>query len=231
MSAEPGQHEAAGRPDDYRQLAFTGNKATSITIPASVATIGIQAFTGSNNLLDVYFMRMTAPAVAGTAPQLNQTFYRGSGALTPRTHVNYRTGATGYVGTTPGRWPGALENDTFTFGAPTITASAGSNGSISPSGVQTLSPGDNATYTFAPAPGFRVATLTVNGSAVLPATSPYTFTNVAADSAQTIAVTYEFDALPAVSTPASSTWSLILASLAALGAAVVIQTRRGVGRS
>ncbi|MEI6624045.1 MAG: hypothetical protein WCP28_19300, partial [Actinomycetes bacterium] len=100
------------------------------------------------------------------------------------------------------------------------------SGSISPLGLQTLAPGDDATFTFTPASGYHVDAVSVNGS---PAslTSPYTFENVAANSVQTIAVTFGADA-PPVSTPASSTWSLALMAIAALGIGVAsVRMRRG----
>jgi hypothetical protein len=72
----------------------------------------------------------------------------------------------------------------------TITPSAGANGSISPSTVQTVASGANATFTITPNSGYHVATLLVNGTAVTAATS-YTFTNVTSN--QTIAATFAAD--------------------------------------
>ena len=62
----------------------------------------------------------------------------------------------------------------------TITATAGPNGSISPSGAVLVSHGDDQTFTMTPDPGYQVATLTVDGGQVQPTTS-YTFTDVMAD--------------------------------------------------
>lgn len=58
-----------------------------------------------------------------------------------------------------------------------ITASAGSNGTISPVGGTTVSQGGTQKYTITPASGYQLATLTVGGGPVTPVTS-YTFTNV-----------------------------------------------------
>jgi len=58
-----------------------------------------------------------------------------------------------------------------------ITATAGANGTITPSGTITLASGANQTYTINPAAGYNIATLLVDGSAVT-ATSTYTFTNL-----------------------------------------------------
>ncbi|MBK7861238.1 MAG: DUF11 domain-containing protein [Archangiaceae bacterium] len=78
------------------------------------------------------------------------------------------------------------------FAAPsfTITASAGSNGSISPSGATSVPQGSNQTFTFTPATGYHVDTVTVDGASVATASS-YTFTNVTA--AHTVSATFAID--------------------------------------
>ncbi len=70
----------------------------------------------------------------------------------------------------------------------TITASAGTNGSISPSGNVSVNDGDNQTFIFTPDAGYEVDTVTVNGSAVAKANS-YTFDNVSTN--HTINVTFK----------------------------------------
>lgn len=72
----------------------------------------------------------------------------------------------------------------------TITASAGANGAISPSGAVSVPGGTDQTFAMAPDAGYRVAGLLVDGVAAGAGTS-YTFTAVAAD--HTIAVTFELD--------------------------------------
>src|SRR5207247_1843058 len=62
----------------------------------------------------------------------------------------------------------------------TITATAGANGSISPSGTVLLNYGGNQSFTITADPHYHVADLLVDGSSVGPVTS-YTFTNVTAD--------------------------------------------------
>jgi hypothetical protein len=59
----------------------------------------------------------------------------------------------------------------------TITASPGSNGSISPQGSVTVSSGGNQTFTMTPSPSYQVADVKVDGVSKGPLTS-YTFTNV-----------------------------------------------------
>ncbi len=67
----------------------------------------------------------------------------------------------------------------YTVGYPTytISASAGSNGSISPGGTVTVNQGANQEYTMSAASGYQVLTVLVDGISVGAVTS-YTFTNV-----------------------------------------------------
>ena len=69
----------------------------------------------------------------------------------------------------------------------TITATAGSNGSISPAGSLSATKGADVTYTFTPDTGYHVAAVTVD-SAPVGGVASYTFTNV--QIAHTIAVTF-----------------------------------------
>jgi hypothetical protein len=69
----------------------------------------------------------------------------------------------------------------------TITASAGTGGSISPSGSVSVSYGDDQTFTVTPNSGYQVASVLMDG---VPATAPYTFFDVIADG-HTISATFE----------------------------------------
>jgi parallel beta-helix repeat protein len=62
----------------------------------------------------------------------------------------------------------------------TITASAGSNGTISPTGPVTVNQGANQAFTITPNSGYVVSTVTVDGTSVGAVTS-YTFSNVQAN--------------------------------------------------
>jgi glucose/arabinose dehydrogenase len=114
----------------------------------------------------------------------------------------------------------------------TITASAGANGSISPSGAVTVNQGASQAFTIAPSAGYTVSSVTVDGTSVGAVTS-YTFTNVQANhtisaafvvnssttitaamgfynqpiAAQTGQFTVQFDASPSLS-PTNATLSL-----------------------
>lgn len=64
----------------------------------------------------------------------------------------------------------------------TITATAGSHGTITPSGVATVAQGASQSYTITPDSGYTIATLTVDGTAIAVSGS-YTFSNVQQDHA------------------------------------------------
>ena len=83
---------------------------------------------------------------------------------------------------------------TFAINTYTITASAGPNGSIAPSGATTLNYGDGQSYTITADPGYHVLDVLVDGGSV-GAVTTYAFAGVAAD--HTIAASFEanFDAL------------------------------------
>ena len=68
----------------------------------------------------------------------------------------------------------------FTLKTYTITTSAGSGGSISPSGDQTVDHGANQSFTITPTSGYRIANVLVDGSSV-GAVDSYTFTDVTVD--------------------------------------------------
>ena len=80
----------------------------------------------------------------------------------------------------------------------TITATAGANGTISPSGDTTVAQGANQTYTITANSGYHIKDVKVNGSSV-GAVATYTFTNVTANA--TITVEFEVDTVPHVCNP------------------------------
>lgn len=70
----------------------------------------------------------------------------------------------------------------------TITASAGANGTISPTGAVLVTDGTDQSFTFIPAAGYAVDTVTVDGAEVTLTEGVYTFENVTED--HTINVTF-----------------------------------------
>ena len=88
--------------------------------------------------------------------------------------------------------PATLPGQIPTSGVPhTITASAGANGSINPSGAVSVNYGDNQTFSITPAGGYHVLDVLVDGGSVGAVTS-YTFYNVTAD--HTISASFASDA-------------------------------------
>ncbi|MCI5919139.1 MAG: hypothetical protein MRZ75_07460 [Roseburia sp.] len=84
-----------------------------------------------------------------------------------------------------------------------ITATAGANGSISPSGDVEVAEGESQTFTITPDKGYKIKSLTVDGTAVS-AASTYTFENVTA--AHTIDVKFQQkEATTPVESPAITT--------------------------
>jgi len=68
----------------------------------------------------------------------------------------------------------------FAINSYTITASAGSNGAVSPSGSVSATNGSSRTFTVTPDAGYHIANVLVDGSSV-GAVSSYTFTNITAN--------------------------------------------------
>jgi hypothetical protein len=97
----------------------------------------------------------------------------------------------------------SLTATNLSAGAPpvtfTITASAGANGSISPSGSVVVNQGANQTFTITPNSGFSVGSVTVDGASQGAVTS-FTFSNVQAN--HTISAT--FTSLPTFTITASA---------------------------
>ena len=80
----------------------------------------------------------------------------------------------------------------------TITATAGANGTISPSGEVTVAEGEDKTFTITANSGYHIKDVKVNGSSVGTAAT-YTFNDVAANA--TITVEFEVDTVPHVCNP------------------------------
>jgi len=75
----------------------------------------------------------------------------------------------------------------FAINTYTITASATSGGTISPSGSTSFNSGSNATFSIAPGAGYTITSVLVDGTSV-GAVSTYTFSNITAN--HTVSVTF-----------------------------------------
>jgi autotransporter-associated beta strand protein len=107
----------------------------------------------------VYTLVSTPGAITGTV-NATPSYTGGSGVA---------SGCTGVVSISG--------NNVILTVSASIAASAGANGSISPSGTTTVIYNGNQTYSITPNPGYSVSGVTVDGSSVGAVTS-YTFNNV-----------------------------------------------------
>ena len=87
----------------------------------------------------------------------------------------------------------AISNQVTPPSTHTIAASAGANGSISPSGSVTVTDGDDQTFTITAAAGYQIADVLVDGTSQ-GAPASYTFTNVTAD--HTISASFVSSTVP-----------------------------------
>lgn len=90
---------------------------------------------------------------------------------------------------------------TFTGTTYRIVASAGANGTISPSGNVVVASGSNQTFSFAPNTGYHVASVLVDSVSQGPLSS-YTFSSVAAS--HTISVTFAINTYTITTSPGSN---------------------------
>lgn len=92
--------------------------------------------------------------------------------------------------TTPGGTSSTSSADEFTYQLTyTVTSSAGSNGTIDPSGQQSVNSGSTASFTATPSPGYVVNRWFVDGIMVQLGGPTYNLTNVTAD--HTVLVTFQ----------------------------------------
>jgi len=166
--------------------AVTTNAATNTTDTGARLNGNLTSLGTATNV-SASFQWGTSPGVYPNTTTLEVmnttgTFFFDLSGLTPGDTYYFRAQA---VGDETAYGP---ELSVTTSVAPvTITASAGTNGTISPSGAVIVTYGGSQTFTMKPDKGYYIATLTVDGSPVTPAPR-YTFTNVTAN--HTISVTF-----------------------------------------
>ena len=130
-------------------------------------------------------------SITGTTPQTVN--YGGSGnpvTAVPATgyhFVNWDDGSTANPRTDANVTAMISVTANFAINTYTVTASAGSNGSITPSGAMTVNYGAGQTFTITPSTGYHVADVLVDGASVGAVTS-YPFSNVTAN--HTIAASF-----------------------------------------
>ncbi len=166
---------------ESRALAWPVSLAWDANPPTDMVT-GYTIHYGTVSRLDPMFTAYAGQVNAGNVTTYTIDLPAGSST--------YYVSATAYnqVGT-----QSEYSNEivaTYTPPSWSITASTGSNGSITPSGAVSVSSGTSQTFTITPANGYHVANVTVDGTSVGAVTS-HTFSNVTAN--HTIAATFAID--------------------------------------
>ena len=166
----------------------------AVTFASVRAAVTANISVTANFAINTFTLTYTAGAngtITGTSPQTVN--YNTSGtAVTavPNTgfhFVNWSDGVLTAARTDANVTANISVTANFAINTFTITASAGANGTIAPSGIQTVNYGSNQTFTITPTSGYHVASVLVDGDYVGGVTS-FTFTNVTA--AHTIAATF-----------------------------------------
>jgi len=155
-------------------LGYTGSRLATLMSP--MANYTIIASAGPNGTI-------AASGDVSVNPGMDQTFI-----MTP--DLGYHVDDVVVDGSSVGPVSSYTFNDVYedhtisvTFAANptyTITANAGANGSISPAGITAVPGGTDITYSITPNAGYKVATLTVDGSTQNPKTT-YIFGNVSSN--------------------------------------------------
>jgi protein-tyrosine-phosphatase len=175
---------------------FVVGAPTSATA-GSAFTLTVTAKDAYGNTVTSYTGTPSLTVSAGSiSPATMNAFVNGVGS----TSVTVTVAGSGVtIRATDGSYTGT--SNSFTVN-PTITASAGANGAISPSGSVSVNYGDNQTFTITANTGYYIVDVMVNGSSV-GAVSSYTFTNVQA--AYTISATFALTSTPTPTPSPSST--------------------------
>jgi hypothetical protein len=184
---------------DTSGLESSFSSEVSKNFPAAPVTYTITATAGSGGTITALNNSNVSNATTSTSTVTSVTVTSGSSqsfSIAP---------ASGYTlqgVTVDGASVGAVTSYSFsnvtanhtiaaTFAATpvtyTITASAGTGGSITPSGTVKLNAGASQSYSIAAATGYKIAGVTVDGASV-GAVSSYTFSNLAAN--HTISATF-----------------------------------------
>lgn len=158
---------------DVSGTTLQDTASATVTVPArAMYTFTLTYTAGANG------------TISGTSPQTVPYGGRGT-AITanPSTgyhFVNWSDDSTANPRTDTKITTNMSVTANFAINTYTITASAGSNGTVTPAGVTTKNYGDSQAYTITPTTGYHIVSVTVDGSAVA-TTSPYTFTAIAAN--------------------------------------------------
>jgi uncharacterized repeat protein (TIGR02543 family) len=194
---------ASGANQTYTIKANAGYQVTDVLVDgSSVGAVGTYTFSNVTTPHTISASFAQNPSFTITvAPGANGSMTPGTTSVVQGTSQTFAiAAASGYaIGnvTVDGTSKGVMTSWTFTnvqaahtiaaTFIPTITAAAGANGSISPSGTARVASGANQTYTIKPKTKYHVADVLVDGSSV-GALGTYTFSDVT--TAHTISATF-----------------------------------------
>ncbi len=219
---------------------------TATAASGSIFTGWSGACTGTANPCTVPAMTADVAVVANFALSATVTMTSGTGGtVAPASSRTVPVGGTvtytltpnaGNVASASGSCIGVLTGNTYTvnpvtadcnvafsFAPLTVTATAGTNGTVTPLGVTNVAaPGNTVVYTVTPDPGF-VARVAAGGSACGGTLVGTTYTTNPVNASCTVGVTFVALAVPA-SIPTLSEWGLLI--LSALMAAFFIYFHR-----
>jgi uncharacterized repeat protein (TIGR02543 family) len=188
-----------GTPDPgYHFVSWTGD-TTSTDNPFTFTMLANRTLTG-NFAINVYTITASAGANGSISPTGSVNVNHGSNqSFTITPNANFHVADVLVDGSSVGAVTGfTFTNVTashtiaasFAIDTRTITASAGANGAISPSGSVIVNFGSNQSFTMTPNANYHVADVLVDGSSV-GAVTGFTFTNVTAN--HTIAASFAID--------------------------------------
>jgi endoglucanase len=168
---------SVGAVGTYTFTNVTANQSISATFKAITTSSTITATAGANGSISPSGAVVVANGTNKTFTITPNAGYQIDSVLVNGTSV-------GAVGTYTFTNVTANKTISATFKAiitsSTITATAGTNGSISPSGAVVVVNGTNKTFTITPNAGYLIDSVSVNGTSV-GAVATYTFTNVTAN--------------------------------------------------
>jgi C1A family cysteine protease len=175
---------------------YNGASAT-VTLTVNSAAVAPSITTQPASVTVTEGQTATFSVVAAGTDPLSYQWYKNGAAISGATSASYTTpttvaadnGSKFKVTVTNSAGSATSNEATLTVNVPTytITASAGTGGTISPSGSVTVSQGASQTFAIAASSGYQIAGVTVDGTSV-GLVSSYTFSNVTAN--HTIAATF-----------------------------------------
>jgi len=174
-------------PPSVQTTQATGVTSSSATLNATISS------TGSGTIVDARF-EYTSGSFPGTVidslPVSGSTFSYNLSGLLPNTPYIYHA----YAKNSVGLWNQVVNNVNFTTKPPgtfQITATAGANGTITPTDVFTVLPGATQAFTASGNAGYTPDQWLVDGASVQTGGSSYTLQNIQAS--HSISVTFKAD--------------------------------------